>query len=258
MIDIEKQRGNNYQRFDVQHPNQRKSSAGLNNSEEYERAFNVNTRIGFIRKVYGILSVQLLLTAFLCILSQNSKGFETFQRQNVALAWVAIGIEVVTMLALVCVPTLGRQVPLNYVLLGLFTVAEAYSVSFFTIFFSGNIVLLAAVMTAAVVVALTIYAMTTKTDFTVAGGTLFVIGAVLSMLVLVNFFIQSSIMQLLLSGAFSVLFGIYLVYDTQLIVGGKYAELEYDDYIWGALMLYTDIIGLFLNILQLLGAANRD
>jgi len=258
MIDIEKQRGNNYQRFDVQNPQQRKSSAGLNNSEEYERAFNVNTRIGFIRKVYGILSIQLLFTAFLCILSQNSKGFATFQLQNVALAWVAMGVEIVIMLALVCVPTLGRQVPTNYVLLGLFTVAEAYSVSFFTIFFSGNVVLIATIMTAAVVVALTLYAMTTKTDFTVAGGTLFVIGAVLSILVLVNFFIQSSIMQLLLAGAFSILFGVYLVYDTQLIVGGKYAELEYDDYIWGALMLYTDIIGLFINILQLVNAFSRD
>ena len=39
-----------------------------------------------------------------------------------------------------------------------------------------------------------------------------------------------------------ILFGLYLVFDTQLIMGGKKYEFDYDDYIWGALMLYIDII----------------
>jgi hypothetical protein len=43
-----------------------------------------------------------------------------------------------------------------------------------------------------------------------------------------------------------------------LIVGGKKHELSYDDYIIGALMLYVDIIGLFLELLELLNRLNKD
>jgi FtsH-binding integral membrane protein len=50
-----------------------------------------------------------------------------------------------------------------------------------------------------------------------------------------------------------IIFGIYLVIDTQLIVGGGRYELSLDDYVAGALLLYIDIIQIFLYILSLLG-----
>ena len=49
-----------------------------------------------------------------------------------------------------------------------------------------------------------------------------------------------------------ILFGLYLVFDTQLIVGGKRLKLDYDDYIIGALLLYLDVIQIFLYILQMI------
>ena len=51
----------------------------------------------------------------------------------------------------------------------------------------------------------------------------------------------------------AVLFGIYLVIDTQLIVGGGRYSISMDDYVAGALILYIDIIQIFLYILSLLG-----
>ena len=50
-----------------------------------------------------------------------------------------------------------------------------------------------------------------------------------------------------------VFYGLFLIYDTQLIAGGKKYELSLDDYIIGALMLYTDIILIFLELLKLFG-----
>jgi FtsH-binding integral membrane protein len=54
-------------------------------------------------------------------------------------------------------------------------------------------------------------------------------------------------------GAF--LFSFYLLCDTQMIIGGKHRRFQFqeDDYILGALVLYLDIINLFLEILRLLG-----
>ena len=45
------------------------------------------------------------------------------------------------------------------------------------------------------------------------------------------------------------LFGVYLIFDTQLIMGGKRYELSIDDYVVGALILYLDIIMIFLYLL---------
>jgi len=56
--------------------------------------------------------------------------------------------------------------------------------------------------------------MTTKSDFTLSGGILFVVGMGIFMLVIVNLFLQSSMLNSLISLAFAVLFGIYLIYDT--------------------------------------------
>lgn len=46
----------------------------------------------------------------------------------------------------------------------------------------------------------------------------------------------------------------YIVYDTQLIVGGAHKKHEFgvDDYVFAALNLYLDIINLFIFILSII------
>lgn len=57
--------------------------------------------------------------------------------------------------------------------------------------------------------------------------------------------------------AFACIYCVYILIDTQLIMGGKNRELTLDNYVMGAMILYVDIIGLFLKILQLLGDKKR-
>jgi len=47
------------------------------------------------------------------------------------------------------------------------------------------------------------------------------------------------------------------VIDTQLIIGGKRLQLSMDEYVVGALLLYIDIIQIFLYILMILGGGRR-
>jgi FtsH-binding integral membrane protein len=57
---------------------------------------------------------------------------------------------------------------------------------------------------------------------------------------------------------FSAIYSVYILIDTQLILGGKNKELTMDDYILGSVILYTDIISLFIKILQILGKKKDD
>lgn len=62
-------------------------------SENYEKTI----RIGFIRKVYGILLAQCAFTTFLCILSMTTK-FSTFQKENFWLLILAIVLSIIVLL----------------------------------------------------------------------------------------------------------------------------------------------------------------
>merc|ERR1712217_723668 len=51
-----------------------------------------------------------------------------------------------------------------------------------------------------------------------------------------------------------LLFNFYIVYDTQLIIGGSHkVEFTVDDYCFAALNLYLDMMNLFLCMLRILG-----
>ncbi len=59
--------------------------------------------------------------------------------------------------------------------------------------------------------------------------------------------------HLIICGISVLIFSFYLIFDTQLIMGGKRYEIEIDDYILGAIILYTDIITIFLYLLRIFG-----
>jgi len=71
-------------------------------------------------------------------------------------------------------------------------------------------------------------------------------------------FLRSSFLVMAASALCAIIYSIYIVIDTQLILGGKDKELQLDDYVMGATILYVDIIALFLKILRLLGKKKDD
>ena len=122
-----------------------------------------------------------------------------------------------------------------------------------TIKFPVDLVLMAVLLTATLVISLTLYAIFCKTDFTMMGGVLFILGGLMIVGTIIGFFFQNRIYHLILSIFVIFLFGLYLIYDTQLIVGKKANKYLIDDYIRGAMNLYLDIIIIFLEILKIFG-----
>jgi FtsH-binding integral membrane protein len=49
------------------------------------------------------------------------------------------------------------------------------------------------------------------------------------------------------------LFSVFIVYDIQWIVGGRYEELCYGDYVIASVLLFADILGIFVLVLYLCG-----
>jgi len=115
-----------------------------------------------------------------------------------------------------------------------------------------ELILTAGLLTFGMTAALTLYACVTKTDMTVYGGILFCCLIGLLFLAILAAISHLKFLHIALCVLTIIIYGIYLVYDTQLIVGGRKYQLSLDDYIIGALILYVDIITLFLELLRLL------
>lgn len=214
--------------------------------------------MGFIRKVYAILSVQLAITAIFTIAALKSVALQEFMVKNTALFFVMMVLYFVSIYALACYPKIARSVPINYILTFVFTGAMSYLVGFICSRSDPNLVATAAILTAVMMLGLTTYACYTKTDFTMCGGFLFVMSFLLIAMIFVGIWVSNKFYHAVVSVISIGLFSLYIIYDTQLIVGNKESKYMLDDYIMAAINLYLDIINLFLSILRLLGAASKS
>lgn len=217
-----------------------------------------DVRMGFVRKVYGILSVQLILTVMIAAFMQT---FSLAQLQTQS--WL-LGLSVFVTLGTVCAMSLCRQMtrtyPTNYAILFTFTVAEAILLGFASAAYTWQSVLLCTGLTAVIFLALSIFAMQSNTDFTGLG--IYLYGALLSLLfwgfamsLMMAFGVKMVWLIMLYDLIGVVTFIFYIIYDTQMIIGGSHKSCQFgiDDYVFAALNIYLDIIQLFLHLLRLMG-----
>lgn len=212
-------------------------------------------RAGFVRKVYAILSIQLVLTVCIAAPFSFMPKATVLEYAGVfrVLQWISLAFVVGVSC---CCRDLARTYPWNFLILFTFTAVEALVIGFVTAMFRTSSVLLAGGICASVFVGLTIYACKTKSDFTGMGPYLFTFCWVLLLWGFIALlFPMGHTMHTAYGVLGALLFCFFIVYDTQLIVGGEHSKVQFevDDYVFAALNLYLDIVNLFLYILSLLG-----
>ncbi|KAJ1548890.1 Transmembrane BAX inhibitor motif-containing protein 4, partial [Cladochytrium tenue] len=141
----------------------------MHTGDEYkETLVNVSlaVRMSFVRKVYSILAAQLGLTALVsafCL--YNSSVREFVQTHPAVLMVTAFG----TIGLIFAVEIYRRSYPLNMILLGIFTLAESYTIGFICSLYESEIVLQAALLTFVVFIGLTLFTLQSKADFSGLG-----------------------------------------------------------------------------------------
>ena len=117
---------------------------------------------------------------------------------------------------------------------------------------AADVIVLALVGTAILTGGLTYYAGSTTKNFLSMGQILFYILIGVVIMGLVNIFIGSSILALLLSIVTMILFSFFIIHDTQQVL---YTDIEPLD---AAMGLYLSILNLFVSLLQILGIISSD
>lgn len=208
--------------------------------------------MAFIRKVYTILTVQLLFTTGLSVLSFYSIGYRNWIQSNQWMMWVsligAIGFMLLTFWK-------RKSYPTNMLFLAGFTGLEAYSISVITSFYESRIVIQALIITLGIFVFLTIFAMQSKYDFTSWAPYLF--GSLWILIIfgfMAAFFPGGKTVELVYGAVAALIFSGYILVDTQLVMRHYNVEEE----IAAAISLYLDILNLFLAILRILNSQQNN
>lgn len=119
-------------------------------------------------------------------------------------------------IAIFCSPTLAIKTPTNYILCGIFTFCFAWIVSTICGFYwdDRGTVLAAACLTFVATLGLTLYAITTKKDFTGWVGFLWVLSFSFMFMMLFFFVWDFAFWNLLICWLGVILYSIYLIVDT--------------------------------------------
>ena len=227
----------------------------LDPSEHYSGDHSHELRAGFIRKVYGILSAQLLLTCAVAAFMMSSKSVSAFVLKNTS--WIQWVVIVPMFLVLFKLMSAKDEYPLNMQLLFGFTGIMSFNIGTVCVIYQeaglGSLILEAALTTAITFLALIAFACQSRYDYTVFNGMLL---TVLSSMIVYSFFcmIFGFSPGILYSWLGCLVFCAFVVVDTQKIM----TKFGYDDYIIAAIELYLDILNLFLFILQILASGSRD
>jgi len=220
--------------------------------------------MGFVRKVFSLLTIQLLFTAMIaggCFAKRSDPKFAKLMA-NPAVLFGALAGFLATYIALVCCDV-DKKVPTNYILLTIFTFCQAIMVGHSVMRVpDGSVVLAAACMTLACTSAIMAYAACSKRDFTVCGPSIFMIGNVI-MITGIFIVLFAPKMHYMFACVAVILFGFYLLYDTQLIISGTYGghrkfQIDEDSYIMATVVLYLDIINIFLYILEIMNQSDQQ
>jgi len=203
-------------------------------------------RLGFLRKVYGILSLQLVFTVVFTAATILNDPLNLYLKENPGLATVAVFGSFVSLLGLL---VMRSQVPVNYCLLAAFTLCESVVISSIVSVYEKAEVLEAFVLTASLTLAITLFTLQSKYDYSSWAGGLFASLWILLGASFAQIIIRSAFLDFVLCTAGALVFCLFIIYDTHLLMH----QYSPEEYMLAAVSLYVDIINLFLHILRIIG-----
>lgn len=227
-------------------------------NKNYNNPISANSVLStYFSKVYGWMAFALLLSGLAAWLTgHNSYFMQMFDAEHKTIPFVLFGIEI----ALVFGISAGinkLSASMCTLLFVLYSVVNGLTLGVIFLVYAETSIMSTFLVTAITFGVMSIYGYTTKSDLTGWGKILMfaLIGLVVA--TLVNFFMKSSMMSLIISGIGVLVFVGLTAYDTQKLKDLAYTATDEESMtklaVYGALDLYLDFVNLFLYLLRFLG-----
>jgi len=205
----------------------------------------VRLRINFLKKVYGILSIQLLSTF---LIGSTIASSDSLSRSVLSSPWLSILSALGAIGISIALCFKRKEYPTNFILLGIFTFLESITLGAMVSMFDPAVVLTALGLTVCITVGLTLYVFLTKTDFSYLNASIFTLMSIILAGGLIQIFLRNAFVDLAISCLGVYVFSLYIIYDTHEIM----KRVDPEEYIFAVINLYLDIINLFIKLLKVL------
>ena len=217
-------------------------------SASYQSAYNDTALVNFVKTTYKFFAGSLLLATIGALVGMSDPVLVSQYRMPIFILEIALifalgfvqnkpGVNIAVFAAFAFISGLALVPLLAFVMTrNSYIIAQALAMT--TIIFG----------------IMSIFALKTKKDLANMGTALFWSVIVIFVFGLLNMFIfKSPMFQFAIASAVVLVFSLYIAYDTQNIVKGRY-----DNPIMAAIALYLDVLNVFTALLQILGLSNRD
>ncbi|KAJ8272578.1 hypothetical protein GJAV_G00090870 [Gymnothorax javanicus] len=215
-------------------------------------------RRAFIRKVFSVVTLQLVFTfSVVCLFTFSEKVKEAVQ-SNI---WIYLSSYIIFVIVALCLnfsSSFSRKHPWNLVGLGVVTLSLSYMVGTVASYHNTTAVVIAMGTTIAVSFTIIIFSAQTRVDFTLCNGSLLIMSVILLMFGFFNIFFYSSVVQIVYGCLGALFYSVFLAVDTQLVMGRQKYSLDPEEYVFASLILYLDIITIFLYLLILFGGSSSN
>ncbi|XP_051937480.1 protein lifeguard 3-like isoform X4 [Hippocampus zosterae] len=206
---------------------------------------STSVRHAFIRKVYLILAAQLTVTFSVVAVFTFVEPVKMFVIKYPGIYWASLVVYFMVYCILICCKEPRYPAPENQELVNEFGCKHAFmTMSVSRRRFPWNLVLLAVFV-----------------DFTSCGGFLCIAAILLVIIGTVTAIVLSfhyvPWLHMLYAAVGAIIYTLFLVYNTQLLIGNRELALSPEEYVYGALSLYIDIVHIFLFMLQIGGSATE-
>ncbi len=214
----------------------------------YRSASEIN---GAMSRVYGHMGLAVITSMIVSFIVGNSSALLEFFFTG-AMKWVVIFAPLVAILAVSFSMEKMSKSTLQIFLHGFAALMGLSFATIFVVYNMGSIV--SAFMSAAILFGvMSFYGYFTKKNLDSIGQFLFVGLIAIIIASIVNIFIGSTVMQMVISAIAVIVFLGLTAYDTQKIREMVSYDNDGKAEVMGALTLYLDFINLFLSLLQLFG-----
>jgi FtsH-binding integral membrane protein len=200
-------------------------------------------------------SVELVITFSFCLVAQYSENYRNFQLDNPWVIIMAFVFLIATMIVAFCAKK-ARTFPLDMVLLLVFILSFSYIISLACSAVvdsteDNTLVPVTIAATIGITAALTIYAFVCKGHYILWIGILLVCCAAAFTLGIASIFVYMPLLYVLICVLGLVIYGIYLVIITKMIIGNELGGFPLDSPIIASVFLYIYIMRIFIYLLAL-------
>ena len=223
--------------------------------DSYRDAAGVNQAMG---RVYGHMMLAVITSMVVSMFVGMNTDLVQFFFTGI-MKWVVIFAPLVAVF--VVAPVLANNPTPPVAMAALHGFAALMGLSFATIFviFTMGAIFTAFMGAAVLFGTMSVYGYFTKQNLDSMGKYAFVALIAICIASIVNIFIGSTVMQMVISALAIIIFLALTAYDTQNIRETVSSENStYGDEVSGALALYLNFINIFIHLLQLFGIMNKD